>query len=311
MAEENISKVCILTGGNSPERKVSINTAESIQSALQEMGISYNTILAEGDYFTSLQNEKPDVVFIAMHGGNGENGVIQGLLESMGIPYTGSSVLASGLCMNKVYSKIIFEHCGLKTPKWETVRNIDEITLDLPIVIKPIDGGSTIATFIINDIKELSESFNLVYEEAKKSRENEDTSILVEEYIDGREITVGILDGDVLPILEIISVTEFYDFEAKYQKGKSEHKHIENIDAQLYKCIQEAALKAYNSIGCRGMGRVDFRLRENEYFILEINTIPGMTHTSLLPEAAEIAGINFNLLVLRILKSAKKKIPKI
>jgi D-alanine-D-alanine ligase len=299
----DFGKVAILTGGNSSEREVALATAKSVEKALNELNIDYQIILAENDYIKKLVEEKIDLIFIALHGGQGEDGTVQGLLEAAGIPYSGSGVLASAVCMDKDCSKKIFEYHGIKTPKWQVLNAAAELELELPVVIKPAKGGSTVATTIVSKPDEIKTGYELTYQECIRTSDK----VLAEEFIPGREITVGILEGKALPILEIKSKTEFYDYEAKYQPGMSSHNHLTGIDENLYKEIQAAAEKAFNITDCSGMGRVDFRLNETGYYMLEINTLPGMTQTSLLPEAAEIAGIDFNNLVVKILESAKKK----
>ncbi len=304
---KNIGKVGVLTGGDSAEKEVSLSTAKSIEKALENLNINHCIIQAEGDFLKKLAKKQVDVVFIAMHGGNGENGSIQGMLDVMGIPYTGSGVLPSALCMNKVFSKKIFEYHGIKTPEWQVIGNIEEIELDLPLVVKPVAGGSTIATSIVRISEQLEEAF-FAAREASFKYNNELSGVIVEKYIPGREITVGILDGKALPVLEIKSMTEFYDYKSKYETGMSEHYPPKNMAPSLYRDIQNSAEKAFMSTGCSGMARVDYRVDNEDYYVLEINTIPGMTETSLLPEAAEYAGIDFNSLVVKILESATKKI---
>jgi D-alanine-D-alanine ligase len=300
---KNIGKVAILTGGYSPERDIALVTAKCVEEALKELNIDYKVFLAEENFHQEIKSENIDIVFIAMHGGLGENGGIQGMLETLGVPYTGSGVLASAVCMNKIYSKKIFEFHGIKTPKWQTLESIDELKLALPLVVKPAMGGSTIATSIVTDESNLQNAFEITLDECKKTNDE----VMAEEYIPGRELTVGILDGKALPLLEIKSKTEFYDYKAKYEPGMSEHSHPDDIETELYEKIQKTAEYAFKVTGCEGMGRVDFRLNNEDIFVLEINTIPGMTQTSLLPEAAEIAGIDFNTLIIKILESAKKK----
>lgn len=306
--EENLKneygKIGIITGGMSSEREVSLATAESVESALSEMGFDYEVIYAEDNFVQRLLNCDIETAFIAMHGGKGENGSIQGLLETMGIPYTGSGILASSVCMNKAVSKSLFEYHGISTPKWQILNCIDDLNLDLPLVFKPICGGSTIGITIVKDNSNIEEAFEIAYREALN---NNDSQIMVEAYIPGRELTVGLLDGQALPVLEIESMTEFYDYEAKYETGKSKHYPPESLDAELYNKLQSISEKVFRVMNCSGMARVDFRLNNNEYYVLEINTIPGLTKTSLLPEAAELTGMGFNSLVLKILEIAKKK----
>ena len=293
-------KVAVLTGGDSAEREVSLNTAKSVSAALSNLNINHTVVLAEGDFYNKLIKQNVDVVFIAMHGGVGENGCMQGMLEVLGIPYTGSGVMASAICMNKIYSKKLFKLHGIKTPIWQQLESPGDIDIALPVVIKPVSGGSTIATTIVKEEHQLEGAFKKV----KDTTFGGVPSVMAEEYIPGREITVGILDGSPLPILEIKSVNEFYDYEAKYSDGMSEHYEVKDLSPALYKNIQDTAIKAFNVAGCSGMGRVDFRLNGDEPYILEINTIPGLTKTSLLPEAAELIGIDFNALIIKILESA-------
>ncbi|MBN2407240.1 MAG: D-alanine--D-alanine ligase [Elusimicrobia bacterium] len=306
--KSGIGKVLLLTGGDSAERDISLATAENIRAALLEMGIEHVTLHAEGDFIGGVIKENPDVVFIAMHGGSGENGCIQAVLEYAGITYTGSGVLASAVCMNKDVSKKIFEFHKIRTPSWQLIGSAAELKIGLPVVIKPVAGGSTIAVTIVREKSALQKAVS----EALEASDDPDSAgrVMAEKYIPGREMTVGIIDGKALPLLEIISKTDFYDYKAKYEPGMSEHGEPRDIPEKLYKGMQEAAQKAFAAAGCRGVGRVDFRLNGNAYYILEINTIPGMTKTSLLPEAAGIAGIDFNTLITRILQSAKNKAKK-
>ncbi|MFC2048841.1 D-alanine--D-alanine ligase [Elusimicrobiota bacterium] len=307
---DGIGKVVILTGGVSDERDISLKTSVCIQKALARLNIEQEVILAEADFINKLYNAAPDIVFIAMHGADGENGTIQGLLESMDIMYTGSGVLASAVCMDKSVSKKLFRYHGMLTPNWQDVSEVNDIRLPLPFVIKPIDGGSTIATTIVREKDQIEPAFKKAYSATRKSLGKNKTKIMVEEYIPGRELTVGILNGVALPILEICSMTEFYDYKAKYSEGMSEHPQVEDIEDALYKKLQKNAEKAFEICGCSGMGRVDYRLDSNKFYLLEINTIPGMTDTSLLPEAAGHEGISFDDLVLKILKSVEKNTKK-
>lgn len=308
MKIKEFGRVGILTGGESSEIEVSIATAESIAKAFRELNIDFKIIFAESNFTQKLIDESINIVFIAMHGGKGENGCVQGMLEILGIPYTGSGVLSSAICMNKVYSKKIFEYHGIQIPKWQILGNIDELKLNLPLVIKPVTGGSTIATTIVRKRDDLKEAFEVALKESRKCSDNTGENVLAEEYIPGQEITAGILNGKALPLLEIEPVAEFYDYKSKYEPGMSSHYSPRSMDPALYKEIQNTAENAFKAAGCRGMARVDFRLNKKDYYILEINTIPGMTETSLLPEAAGLAGIDFNTLIIKILESATKKV---
>ncbi|MFW6134365.1 MAG: D-alanine--D-alanine ligase family protein [Elusimicrobiota bacterium] len=308
MAVSDIGKVGILTGGDSFERDISLETAKSVEQAVKALNLDYVVIHAEGSLTKKIKDSGVDIVFIAMHGGLGENGSIQGFLDILDIPYTGSGVLASAVCMNKKYSKMIFEHGGIKTPKWQIVNSPEDRSIDLPAVIKPVEGGSTVATTIVHNSHEIETAFSKIKELYSNQNLDTNNKVLIEEYIPGKEITVGILEDKALPILEIKPKKEFYDYEAKYKPGMSSHFPLENIDRRFYSEIQKTAEIAFKTVGCRDMGRVDFRLNNSDLYILEINTIPGMTKTSLLPEAAALEGIDFNSLIYKILTSAKKKV---
>ncbi|MGM0440819.1 MAG: D-alanine--D-alanine ligase family protein [Elusimicrobiota bacterium] len=303
-------KVGILTGGESAEREVSLSTAEAVEEALKELDINYKIIEArygKNNFIPKLFENNIDVVFIAMHGGLGESGAIQGLLDIVDMPYTGSGVSSSAVCMDKVISKHIYSNNRILTPDWQILESYKDLNLKLPVVIKPVIGGSTIGTTIVREQKMVKKAMDAAREAVKDYRYNTGREIMAEKYIPGKEITVGILNGRALPILEIASQTEFYDYKAKYQPGMSTHYPLKDIDDKLYDQIQKTAEKAFSLCKCQGMGRVDFRLDGEKYYLLEINSIPGMTETSLLPEAAELAGINFKTLILKILKSVETK----
>ncbi|MDA3792624.1 MAG: D-alanine--D-alanine ligase [Elusimicrobia bacterium] len=297
-SSKEFGKIILLTGGNSPESEVSLKSAASVEKAFIELGIDYRLIMADGNFMPGLVSEDPDLVFIAMHGNEGENGSMQGMLDVFAIPYTGSGVLASALCMDKICSKEIFDYNNIRTPVWQEVKSSSEIKLKLPVVVKPVSGGSTIATTIVRKKEDLKAAVKKVVDTGDR--------IIVEKYIPGRELTVGVIDGKALPVLEIISKTEFYDYRAKYETGMSGHGKPEGLSKDILNSMMTAAEKAYEVTNCRGAVRVDFRLDSKKYYILEINTIPGMTETSLLPEAAQLAGIDFNCLITDIIKSAQK-----
>ncbi len=291
--------VVVLAGGDSPEREVSLESASCIARALEEIKINYKIIDAQGDFISVLRREAK-LVFIAMHGGVGENGSIQGLLEVLNIPYTGSGVLSSAMCMDKAASKRLFSFSKISTPVWQILKDPSELKIRLPAVMKPSQGGSTIGTVVVNKKSQINSSF----ERVKKASLSFRCEVMAEEYIPGREITVGILNGKSLPIIEIKAEKGFYDYRAKYEKGMSEHLLIKDISTDLKRKIRDEAEKVFRLAGCRDMARVDFRLWGDKYYMLEINTIPGMTPTSLLPEAASAAGIEFKELVRRIIENA-------
>jgi len=255
-----------------------------------------------------LKRVEPHVVFVALHGTFGEDGVIQGVLEYMDLPYTGSGVLASALAMDKVASKRLFSYHGIPVPRYTIFRKDGwtlpgEVPLEelaYPLVVKPAAEGSTIGVSIVEGEDVLEDALREAYKYGD--------TVLVEEYIEGREITVGILGDEPLPVIEIIPETGFYDYRAKYTPGVTRYEVPAKIPMDASLMIQDMALLAHRALGCQDVSRVDFRLAEDGTpYVLEVNTIPGMTETSLLPKAAAAAGISFDELVLRILESALKK----
>ena len=247
---------------------------------------------------------KTDLVFNALHGGKGENGIVQGMLDAAEIPYTGSGRLASTLAMEKDISKQFFEEANLPVPKGLVIdgqqtsrQNIEQ--LQYPIVIKPNDQGSTIGLHIVEHLDQLDAA---ILDSLRYSNK-----VIVEEFIPGREITVTILNDRALPIVEIMPEHALYDYECKYKDGMSRYQVPAEIDVALTSQIQDMAIQAHKVLGCSGYSRVDFRLTKDELpFILEVNTLPGMTGTSLTPKAAKAAGINFNDLVESIIELALK-----
>jgi D-alanine-D-alanine ligase len=307
------TNVALIYGGKSQEREISLRTGEQVTSALLEKGFEVIALDLDEDIATTLLRAKPDVVFIALHGKYGEDGCIQGLLEILGLPYVGSGVLASALAMNKAISKQLFRLEGLMCPKdvlftsrmlrKAGIQNLvarAERDIPLPLVVKPNKQGSTIGLTVVESPRDLEKAILKAFEY--------DDEVLVEEYISGTEITVGVLGNDelrALPVIEIRSVKGLYDYEAKYTPGMSEHIIPAEIDESAYKAAQEAALKAHRALGCRGISRSDLIVTsENQVYILEVNTIPGMTRTSLIPDAAKAAGIEFPDLIASLVELA-------
>jgi len=297
-------RIGVLYGGLSQEREISIKSGTAVISELKRGGYKVVPIDVKDDFLKKIQSSKIDIAFIALHGPLGEDGTIQSILEILRIPYTGSGVLASALAMNKIYSKKIFEWHGLLTPQWYSVDSENRFykKMDFPVVVKPCDQGSTIGVRIVNNFKELKSAIKNSLKYSKEA--------IVEEYIPGKELTVGILGEEPLPVIEIVPMvkSKFYDFEAKYAPGGSRHIVPAKIDNKTYKLIQEMALKSFKSLGCKAVARVDFRLGQNgRPYILEINTIPGMTETSLLPEAAKEKGYSFLDTILKIIEYSISK----
>jgi len=305
-------KIGVIAGGVSSEREISLMTGKNIYDSLLKSG--YNAILIDpkNDFYNKLK--EINLAFLALHGRYGEDGTIQGLLEFMGIPYTGSGVLGSAIAINKVLSKKIMKYENILTPDYIAVdfngktdlTKIKELVnerLTYPVIVKPNSEGSTIGTSIVKDDAQL--------DCAVKGALKYDSRILIEKYINGRELTVGIIGSEpvALPIIEIKPKSGFYDYEAKYVKGMTEYIVPAKLDEDIYSYVSETAIKCHKVLECSSISRVDFILdKNNNAYVFELNTMPGMTATSLVPKAARAAGIDFNQLVEIILDSANLKV---
>lgn len=324
-------KIALLLGGTSPEREISKSSGASVYKALIESG--YETIVIDPAYgkqqpddvqkFFTNEDHAPisnrnyiealnlaifddvDLVFLILHGRWGEDGTVQSLLELRGIKYTGSKVLSSAIAIDKHLSKTLFRNSGVRTADWFIVHksgyNINEVAreinavLNYPVVIKPNDQGSTVGLTICKNENEIEAAINLAHEFSSKA--------MVEGYISGRELTVGIIGQQALPVLEIKPKSGLYDFESKYTPGMSEYVVPAKIPENVFKELQRQALFAFNALQCEGFARVDFRLNENnESYCLEVNTLPGMTSLSLVPKMAAEVGISFNELIEKIIE---------
>jgi len=298
-------KIVVLAGGPSSEHIVSLKTASNVVEKLNKKKYDVEQIIVskKGKWPISPDKLAADVVFIAMHGAYGEDGTVQLILEKIGVPYTGSDAVASKLGMDKRKSSEIFASNGLLVPESFNISQCE-----FPIVIKPADGGSSVGVQIAETPNQLQEA---IAEASKYSRE-----ILAQEYIRGREFTCGVLDNGLgnavaLPPTEIIPVErKFFDYQAKYVSGASREVTPPDLPKKTIKAIQEIALKAHKIIGCSGMSRTDMIIKDSEQskiYVLEINTIPGLTETSLLPQQALAAGIVFAELLDRIIEAALNK----
>ncbi len=290
-------------GGISHEREVSLKTGRAILNALQEGGYNAVGIDVSSDIVQRLLKEGIDVAFIALHGRWGEDGTVQGLLELLQIPYTGSGVLASALAMNKIKAKEIFLYHGIPTPEFVTPQDEEPEKLPFPPpwVVKPASEGSTIGVSIVRDKNGLKE--------ALRHARHYDQQVLIEQFISGKELTVGILKGEPLPVVGIAPKDGFYDYHAKYTIGMTEYIVPVRIGEEETKEAQRLSLTAYHVLGCSGCARVDSLISERrEIFITEVNTLPGMMETSLVPKAAAYKGISFPQLVQIILEEASLKI---
>ncbi len=278
-------KVVVLMGGRSKEREISLKSGQAVLKALQEMGYDAIAMDLEEDLCQRLSQIKPHKVFIALHGTYGEDGRVQGLLDLLGIPYVGAGVLGSAIAMDKDITKKILSFHGIKVPNWVCLRTIEEIKWDrFPAVVKPADQGSSVGLFVVKEEKELKMAVEECFKVSKK--------VMVEEFIEGRDFTVGILKDQALPPIEIKPKKGIYDFESKYTKGITEY--IFSEDKDLKEELQAIALKAHQYLELKDFSRVDFRVsKEGEPYLLEVNTIPGMTELSLFPMACQKAGIDF------------------
>ena len=325
-------KVALLMGGRSAEREISLRTGRGIAQALRNLGhevtaldAATGRLLPAGDEervglaVTDLERlpasatgavanadaiREAEVVMIALHGGAGEDGTVQALIELAGKPYTGSGVLASALAMNKAMSKRIFEHDGIPTPKWMVLRagaspgTVDATALGgYPLVVKPSSEGSTVGLTIVTEPVDLPEAIRLASQYGPE--------VLIEQYIPGRELTVAVLGDEALPIVEIRPQGGHYDYESKYTAGRSEYFCPADLPEPLAARVRHLGLRAVQALDCRGCARVDFRLSpQDEPYCLEVNTVPGMTPTSLVPMAARARGISYDELVGRMLDLA-------
>lgn len=300
-------KIGVLYGGLSAEREVSLKSGAAVQQALVAQGYNAVGIDVGRDLVDVLKRERIEAAFIALHGRYGEDGCVQGVLELLQIPYTGSGVLASALAMNKLYSKQVFAASGILTAPFCCYRNGESITLaalpfGLPLVIKPVQEGSSVGISIVKEEFQLEDAIKLAF--------RYDDEILVEQYVKGQEVQVGILNDVPIGAIEIIPKNEFYDFEAKYTDGMAEHVFPARLDPLLYEKAQQVGLTAHRSLGCKGYSRVDLLVTSaGECFVLEVNTLPGMTALSLFPEiAAKGAGLSFGTLVSRIIETSEYSI---
>ncbi|MDD4802235.1 MAG: D-alanine--D-alanine ligase [Syntrophomonas sp.] len=302
-------RVLVLMGGYSQEREVSLRSGAAVLKALENLGYEAAGLDLKESSIHAITDYNPDLVFIALHGKDGEDGTVQGLLEVMGIPYTGSGIAASAIGIDKILTKKILTYEGIPTADFTIIRN-NNITswesevqsllknIGLPMVIKAPTQGSSIGTFIVREESAILPALKAAFEY--------DSEILTEKFIDGTEVTSTVIGNEVtevLPLIEITSVNEFYDFDSKYTPGKCSHIIPARVAEELQKKIGELSERVYKAIGCRGYARIDFIIdHDGNPYVLEINTIPGMTEMSLVPDAARAVGISFDKLVEKILK---------
>jgi D-alanine-D-alanine ligase len=317
-----VSRVAVLKGGSSLEREVSMRSGARVEDALERLGHEVDAIDVGADLIQRLRASRPDVVFVAMHGPDGEDGTVQELLEILGIPYTGSGVLGCMRSIDKALTKSLCVEAGIPTPPFfsfnetaferlgagETLPAIEE-RLEFPIVVKPARGGSSLGVKFARDAGHVPSALVAAF--------SYDDRVILERHVEGRELAASVLAGPdgpaALPIVEAVPRDEdFYDFEARYEIGRTDFVCPAELPPETTERAQSLALEVYRLLGLESFGRVDLMLEEatGELFVLEANAIPGLTETSLLPQAAEAAGIDFDRLVARILALAFERGPR-
>jgi len=294
----DFGKVAVLMGGWSAEREVSLDSGAAVLAGLREKGVDAHGIDVGRDICRVLADGDYDRAFIIMHGRGGEDGVIQGILETLRLPYTGSGVLGSALGMDKVRCKRLWSGMGLPTPEYLLMRDEDSLdmagALGFPLVVKPVHEGSSIGISKAVDAESLRRGWVM-------ARQFDD-EVLAERWIEGGEYTVAILDDEALPVIRLETPREFYDYEAKYKVDSTSYHIPCGLSADAEAGMQEIALRAFRAVGASGWGRVDFMVDgKGQPWLMEVNTVPGMTSHSLVPMAAKAAGMDFAELVWRIL----------
>ena len=295
-------KVAVLMGGTAAEREISLRSGNAVFQALLQQGIDAIAIDVTASPIDVLANIKVDRVFNIIHGRGGEDGVLQAILGVLGLPYTGSGVLASALSMDKLRTKLCWQGLGLATPKWFVLQNDDDIDvcieqLSFPVIVKPAQEGSSIGMSKANNRQELVEALQV----AKQFN----CDVYAEQWVQGQEYTVGVLDGEALPVIRLETPNEFYDFDAKYRANTTKYHCPCGLSAEREQQLQALAVQACLGLQVKGWARVDaFIDNQNCSQLIEVNTVPGMTDHSLVPMAAKAAGIEFNELVWRILETS-------
>lgn len=304
MITEQFGKVAVLMGGRSAEREISLLSGSAVLAALKRQGVDAHAFDPANRPLEDLKREGFTRAHIALHGRYGEDGTVQGALELLGIPYTGSGVMASAIAMDKWRTKLIWQAVGIPSPRYAVLEPNSNFTavakeLGLPLIVKPAREGSTIGLSKVTEAKRLQAAYTLAAES--------DSLVLAEEFIEGTELTVAILGDEPLPLVRI-QPAGLYDYQAKYFSDETKYFCPSGVSAVQEKDIQELALKAYHIIGCHGWGRVDVMLsKDSRPSFLEVNTSPGMTGHSLVPMAAKQAGLSFDALCLKILETSRER----
>lgn len=307
-------RVAVLKGGSSLERTVSLRSGARVEDALQRLGHDVVGLDVGADFVDRLVSERPDAAFVALHGRGGEDGTVQELLELVGVPYTASGPGACVRCWDKVVTKHALRDAGIPTPEFYAFSQAAfedlgaakalpaiELQLEFPIVVKPASGGSALGIKFARQAEDVPGALVAAL--------SYDTKVLMERFVHGRDLAVSILDGEALPVVEAIPTGDSYDFEARYEIGATQFVCPADLAPEVAARAQELALESWRVLGCRGFARVDLMLEGDELFVLEANAIPGLTDTSLLPLAADAAGIGFDELVARMLDLAVARTP--
>ncbi|CZZ44274.1 D-alanine--D-alanine ligase [Enterobacter hormaechei] len=302
-------KIAVLFGGTSAEREVSLNSGAAVLAGLREGGVDAHPVDPKEVDVTQLKAMGFDKAFIALHGRGGEDGTLQGLLELIGIPYTGSGVMASAISMDKLRSKLLWQGAGLLVAPWVALTrreyelgvsdsvNTRIAALGLPVIVKPSREGSSVGMSKVDKAVDLADALALAFQH--------DEEVLIEKWLSGPEFTVAMLGEEILPSIRIQPAGVFYDYEAKYLSDETQYFCPAGLEAEREAELQSLVLKAWNVLGCRGWGRIDVMLDgDGQFYLLEANTSPGMTSHSLVPMAARQAGMSFSQLVVRILDQA-------
>ena len=297
-----MKKVCVLFGGSSTERDVSIHTGLAVIEAIKEKFLVQSINLSDNFKYLNKKLLDVDLVFLALHGGYGEDGTIQKYLEKHKIPYTGSDSKSSSIAIDKHKTKLIAKNNNIPILDWLVAKNEKEIKTNLlkfPLILKPNDGGSTIGLYYCEDLEVFKKNIKEAFKFSKE--------IMIEKYINAREVSVPILDGQVLPIIEIFPTGFLYDYDSKYKEKGSNYEVPAKIEDKISRKLANDSIKLYQEIGCRHYARVDFLLCEGKHYLLEINTLPGLTSTSLLPKSASKIGLDYVSLVEKIINISLKK----
>lgn len=297
-------KVGVLMGGISSEREISMHTGLAVLNALKKTGMKVVPVVVDEKFVEVLRRKKIDIAFIALHGKFGEDGSIQGILEFLGIPYTSAGVLGSAISMNKLICRKIWEREGIPVPPYRVIEKGRECSnpFGYPCVVKPVDEGSSVGVSIVDKERKLKTAVNKAFEYSDR--------VLIEKYIKGKEVHIAILNNRVLGSIEVRPKRRFYDYEAKYTSKDTEYILPPTISMGVLRKLERIALKAHKSILMEGATRVDAIVKGKRFYLLEINSIPGMTERSLLPKIARSRGISFENLVMEVLRGASLKIKR-